>query len=215
VILQLYHLHTRLQKLSFQELIKEIAKTGSIAHIPYLPRTLRRLFRTAHDIDPEWHVLHQAAWQAWIDAAVSKTVNLRHEEPPETVWRIYLLAWRLGCKGITIYRDKSKSRQVIEFGLKTAKEKAEKRLTLPKKSGDRLPAPPSRAFRDAEAPLALRPQPEKKEKLGLTAMRLELEKKLEEAIRNTRLTADKVRIGKEEYIAVAEEYAGGCPTCDI
>ena len=198
------------------ELIKEIAKTGSIAHIPYLPRTLRRLFRTAHDIDPEWHVLHQAAWQAWVDAAVSKTVNLRSDEPPETVWRVYMLAWRLGCKGITVYRDKSKSRQVIEFGLKTAKEKARSRLTIPKRiEENRLPPPPSRRISDAESPMALRPKPQGEKKLGLTAMKLELEKKLEEAIRNTRLTLSRVRIGKEEYVAVAEEYAGGCPTCDI
>ncbi|HDD25507.1 MAG TPA: ribonucleoside-diphosphate reductase, adenosylcobalamin-dependent, partial [Acidilobales archaeon] len=104
------------------EVIKAIAETGSIVHIVFLPRRLRIVYKTAHDVYPVWHVMHQAVWQQWVDQGVSKTVNLRADEPPETVFNVYVLAWRLGCKGITVYRDKSKAQQVIYFGIKMAPE---------------------------------------------------------------------------------------------
>ena len=69
-------------------------------------------FRTAHDIDPVWHVRHQATWQRHIDNGVSKTVNMRRESTPEDVAAIYQLAWSQGCKGITVYRDGSRDLQV-------------------------------------------------------------------------------------------------------
>ncbi|MCD6340801.1 MAG: adenosylcobalamin-dependent ribonucleoside-diphosphate reductase [Desulfurococcales archaeon] len=104
------------------EVIKAIAEKGTIADNPFIPKPLRRLFRTAHDIEPKWHVLHQAVWQQWVDAGVSKTVNMRYEASVRDVEEVYLLAWKLGCKGITIYRDRSKARQVIHFGIKMAKK---------------------------------------------------------------------------------------------
>lgn len=100
-----------------KELIEKIAETGSIQGISEIDQNLKEVFKTAHDIDPIWHLLHQAAWQAWVDAGTSKTINLRENEPPETVRRVYLLAWKLGIKGITIYRDKSKKIQVLNKGL--------------------------------------------------------------------------------------------------
>ena len=103
------------------EVIRVIAEKGTIAENPFIPKPLRRLFRTAHDVEPKWHVLHQAVWQQWVDAGVSKTVNMRYEASVKDVENVYLLAWRLGCKGITIYRDKSKAKQVIHFGIKMAK----------------------------------------------------------------------------------------------
>jgi ribonucleoside-diphosphate reductase alpha chain len=87
-----------------------------------MPRTIRRLFRTAHEVSPEFHLLHQASWQQWNDSGTSKTINLRNEEPVETVERVYMMAWKLGIKGVTVYRDKSKSQQVIYFGIKKEKE---------------------------------------------------------------------------------------------
>jgi len=102
------------------EVVQLVAETGSIAHNPFMPKPLREVFRTAHDILPKWHVIHQAVWQQWVDAGVSKTVNLRNEAKVEDVKEVYMLAWALGCKGITVYRDRSKSRQVISFGIKIA-----------------------------------------------------------------------------------------------
>ncbi len=110
------------------EVVEAVAETGSIAHNVFMPRPLRHRYRTAHDIDPVWHVLHQASWQTYIDAAVSKTVNLRHEATIDDVRQVYLLAWALGCKGITVYRDRSKETQVITFGVKELKRKEKQEL---------------------------------------------------------------------------------------
>jgi ribonucleoside-diphosphate reductase alpha chain len=112
--------YLRRYELDTPEVVEAVAETGSIAHNPFMPRTLRELFRTAHDVSPIYHLLHQAAWQQWIDAGVSKTINMVSEASEEDVEKAYLLAWKLGIKGITVYRDKSKSRQVIYFGLKSA-----------------------------------------------------------------------------------------------
>lgn len=110
------------------EVVEAVAETGSIAHNVFMPRPLRHRYRTAHDIDPLWHVLHQAGWQAYVDAAVSKTVNLRYEATIDDVRQVYLLAWALGCKGITVYRDRSKETQVITFGVKELKRKEKQEL---------------------------------------------------------------------------------------
>lgn len=68
---------------------------------------------TAHQIGWEWHLKHQAAFQTYTDLAVSKTVNLPEDATRETVWNVFVMAWRLGCKGVTVYRDKSRGRQVL------------------------------------------------------------------------------------------------------
>jgi len=96
-----------------EDLMLKIAKSGSIQDLD-LPEDIKRIFRTAHDIEPKWHVAMQAAFQKYVDNAVSKTVNLRYDASPEEVNEIFMLAYQLKCKGITIYRDKSKKEQVIE-----------------------------------------------------------------------------------------------------
>jgi len=68
--------------------------------------------RTAHDVTPDWHVKILARWQKWIDNGVSKTVNLPHEASQSDVADVYRAAWKLGCKGVTVYRDGSKDQQV-------------------------------------------------------------------------------------------------------
>ncbi len=98
-----------------QELIRQIARKGSIADIETIPEDVRKVFATAHDVSPEWHVRMQAAFQKHTDNAVSKTVNLPHGATPEDVLKVYNLAYELGCKGITIYRDGSKENQVLSF----------------------------------------------------------------------------------------------------
>ncbi|TET22413.1 MAG: vitamin B12-dependent ribonucleotide reductase [Candidatus Stahlbacteria bacterium] len=97
-------------------LIKEIARHGTVAKIPKIPDSVKRIFVTAHDINPSWHVKMQAAFQKHTDNAVSKTVNLPNHATPMDVADVYMLAYRLGCKGVTVYRDGSKSSQVLNIG---------------------------------------------------------------------------------------------------
>lgn len=102
-------------------LISKIAKTGSIQQIPEIPERIKEIFVTALDIDPEWHVKMQAAFQKYTDNAVSKTVNLRRDEPPSTVHKVFQLAYKLKCKGITVYRYGSKEEQTLQFVSEPAK----------------------------------------------------------------------------------------------
>ncbi|HHY46442.1 MAG TPA: TSCPD domain-containing protein [Firmicutes bacterium] len=96
------------------ELMKRIAEVGSVRGLPEVPEDVQRLFVTAHEISPEWHIRVQAAFQEFTDNAVSKTVNLRHDATQEDVRNILLLAYDLGCKGVTVYRDRSRSSQVLQ-----------------------------------------------------------------------------------------------------
>jgi ribonucleoside-diphosphate reductase alpha chain len=97
------------------ELMDLISRTGTIAEIDDIPEAIRKVFVTAHDVPPEWHIRMQAAFQQFTDNAVSKTVNLPQSAGVEEVQAIYDLAFRLGCKGVTIYRDGSKDNQVLSF----------------------------------------------------------------------------------------------------
>jgi len=97
------------------DLMNKIAEEGSLAHIEGIPEDVKRIFVTAHDISPEWHIRMQAAFQKYTDNAVSKTVNLPRDATVEDVRRIYDLAYELDCKGVTIYRDGSKENQVLSF----------------------------------------------------------------------------------------------------
>ena len=97
-------------------LLKEIARQGSLTHVAGIPREIRDVFVCAHDVSPTWHVQMQAAFQAHTDNAVSKTVNFPHSATKEEVEEVYRLAWKLGCKGITIYRDGSRNEQVLNMG---------------------------------------------------------------------------------------------------
>jgi len=98
------------------ELLTEIAKHGSIQGIKEIPSDVRRIFVTALDIAPEWHIKMQAAFQKHTDNAVAKTVNLPQEATLEDVRRVFLLAYKLRCKGITVYRYGSKREQVLTIG---------------------------------------------------------------------------------------------------
>lgn len=98
------------------ELMNKIAKEGTLAHIREIPSELRRVFVCAHDVSPIWHVRMQAAFQDYTDNAVSKTVNFSNAATREDVAEVYRLAWRLGCKGTTIYRDGSRAEQVLNIG---------------------------------------------------------------------------------------------------
>ncbi len=100
-----------------EELIQKIAKAGSIKNIPDIPKEAKKVFVTALEVSVEQHIRIQAAFQKYVDNSVSKTINMPHESTPEDVKRAYLLAYQLGCKGITIYRYGSLKEQVLELGV--------------------------------------------------------------------------------------------------
>jgi ribonucleoside-diphosphate reductase alpha chain len=99
-------------------LMEKISQAGTIRDMAEIPEEVRQVFVTAHDISPEWHIRMQAAFQKHTDNAVSKTVNLPGDATAEDVRKIYDLAYELGCKGVTIYRDGSKENQVLSLGEK-------------------------------------------------------------------------------------------------
>ena len=99
-----------------KELMMKVAKEGTIAHIKEIPEDIKKVFVTAHDITPVWHIRMQAAFQKYTDNAVSKTVNFRNDASEKEVRDVFTLAYKLGCKGVTIYRDGSRSGQVLNVG---------------------------------------------------------------------------------------------------
>jgi ribonucleoside-diphosphate reductase alpha chain len=94
-------------------LMNRISREGSIQGEKKIPKNIRRLFVTAHDISPEYHIRMQAVFQKYTDNAVSKTVNFPEQATPDQVRQVFLLAYRSGCKGVTIYRSGSRDQQVL------------------------------------------------------------------------------------------------------
>lgn len=95
------------------ELLKKISENGSLQNIDVVPKNVKKVFVTALDIPPEFHIRMQAAFQKYTDNAVSKTVNLPQSATPVDVKEAYMLAYRLGSKGVTVYRNNSKEDQVL------------------------------------------------------------------------------------------------------
>ncbi len=116
-----------------RELMEKIAETGSISEVSEFPEEMKRVFMTAHDITPIDHIRMQAAFQKQVDNAVSKTVNFPHSAATKDVEAVYLLAYKLGCKGVTVYRDGSREEQVLSSKKEDkATEEAEGKV-VPKK----------------------------------------------------------------------------------
>jgi len=105
------------------EIVEKIAMTGTVKDIKGVPEDIKRIFVTAHEISSEWHVKIQAAFQRHTENAVSKTVNLPNEASVKEVEEVFVLAHRLKCKGVTVYRYGSKGEQVLYLGIKSGDKK--------------------------------------------------------------------------------------------
>ncbi len=121
-----------------ESLMKEIAKTGSVAHIAGVPEDAKKIFVTAHDVSPYWHVKMQAAFQLHTDNAVSKTVNFEEHATREDIEQAYILAYENNLKGITVYRNNSRQFQPMNLDAKKSEaqveaEKSMKTVSEPEK----------------------------------------------------------------------------------
>jgi len=97
-----------------EKILKEVLSSTSIQHIKEIPERIRRIFVTAHDISPEWHVRIQAAFQEFVDNGISKTINFPHDATPHDVEKAFMLAYDLGCLGVTVYRQGSRQQEVLK-----------------------------------------------------------------------------------------------------
>lgn len=118
----LFEVHPYFEKIAKERgilsasLLQKVVKTGTLRPIDNVPEDMKKIFTTAHDVSPEWHVKIQAAFQKYTDNAVSKTVNFSNKATAQDVEMVYNMAHSLGCKGITIYRDGSRDSQVLSVG---------------------------------------------------------------------------------------------------
>ncbi len=117
IILQVnkhFEMKAREKQIYSDELMKKIAEIGSLKWFQEIPADMKKIFVVSHEIEPKWHVKIQAAFQKYTDNAVSKSVNLPEDAHKEDVVRVFKTAYGLGCKGITVYRDKSRQDQILK-----------------------------------------------------------------------------------------------------
>jgi ribonucleoside-diphosphate reductase alpha chain len=126
------YVRTNLEPARAEAIFQEVAKTGSCRHIPDIPPDMRRVFVTALEIAPVWHIRMQAAFQEYTDNAVSKTVNFPYTATKKDVEEVFLLAYKLGCKGVTVYRSGSREEEVLVRGKGEALAKEKKTYPRPR-----------------------------------------------------------------------------------
>jgi len=124
------------------EIMEMVAEHGSAAGIDGIPEEIQKVFVTAHDISPEWHIRIQAAFQKFVDNAVSKTVNFSNSATVHDIEKVYTMAYELGCKGVTVYRDGSRDAQVLSTK-STGKAKSESPVESHYGDGHIVPRPRS------------------------------------------------------------------------
>lgn len=169
-------------------LFERILETGSVRGIEEVPERWRRVFVTSHDIAPEWHIRMQAAFQEYTDNSVSKTVNFPSDATREDVRKAFWLAYKLGCKGVTIYRDRSRDRQVLQKGVSA-------------EAGDRKKAPEAARAEPAKPLLVPRPRPDVME--GTT-------RKMETSCGSLYVTVNRDESGRPFEVFTSMGKAGGC-----
>ena len=134
---KLLEVHPMFEKIAIErrfyskQLLEFIAEKGTAADAP-IPEDVKRVFVTAHDIEPKWHIKMQSAFQKHTDNAVSKTVNFSHDATRDDVYEVFSLAYKLGCKGVTIYRDGSRDSQVLNIGSTPKEENKEPGKLVPR-----------------------------------------------------------------------------------
>jgi ribonucleoside-diphosphate reductase alpha chain len=187
------------------ELMKKIAETGGIHDLEEVPEDVKRVLVTAHDITPEWHIRMQAAFQKYTDNAVSKTVNFPNEATVEDVAEVYKLAYGLGCKGVTVYRDGSRDVQVLTKG---SEKKAEAEPASPTPIDPAIAAAATAAFQAGSALQAEpyhRPKPRGEVAFGVT-------RKIKTGCGNLYVTINEDPEGRPFEIFTQIGKAGGCVT---
>jgi ribonucleoside-diphosphate reductase alpha chain len=112
----LFDAEMRRRGLYSTSMMEEISRSGSLKHVEAIPPEVAKVYVTAHDISPEGHLRMQAAFQKYTDNAVSKTVNFPFDATRDDIRKVFLLAFRLSCKGVTVYRDRSRDEQVLNIG---------------------------------------------------------------------------------------------------
>jgi len=171
------------------EIMKEVASKGSLHEVSGLPDDVQEVFVTSHDIDPEWHIKMQSAFQKYTDNAVSKTVNFPNSATVEDVAEVYISAYKLGCKGVTVYRDGSRDVQVLTKGSEKPAAKVE---VLAQKEASSI-----------QQATAAKPKPRGEVAFGVT-------KKMNTGCGNLYVTINEDEEGRPFEIFTQIGKAGGC-----
>ncbi|EQB20297.1 Ribonucleotide reductase of class II (coenzyme B12-dependent) [Dehalobacter sp. UNSWDHB] len=152
-----------------KELMAKIAERGNVSGLPEVPEWVQKVFVTAQEISPEWHIRIQAAFQKYTDNAVSKTINFANSATCKDVAEAFRLAFELGCKGITVYRDGSREQQVLSAGTKEPANPAADSKTTAEPGTTAKPETTAESELTVSAPMpTIKPRPRPPVTVGVT-----------------------------------------------